>query len=159
MQDNPYFLIKDKVKFIKSLEDAVDEQQSRQASPEKQVSSRDAFSRLYHKTDKSEKYGLIKRLASQAENMSLSYQNHRLPSLKKKQCVFKEPRETIDQFIDNKRRIFMQKMMIDIKQEQTGNLEEMLKNEREALRARKLDLHKDQQLVTDFINNVKVSAD
>ena len=34
----------------------------------------------------------------------------------------------------------MQKMMIDIKNEQTTNLDELLKNEKESLRARELDL-------------------
>jgi len=49
----------------------------------------------------------------------------------------KEKRETISEFVKKKRDIFLSKMNISNKEEETNRLEDFIKNEKESLKARK----------------------
>jgi len=50
-------------------------------------------------------------------------------------------------------------MRISVKKDQTVKLDELLRNEEESLRARELDIQKDQSLIKQFVHNVKIDAD
>lgn len=52
--------------------------------------------------------------------------------------ILKEKRETIAEFVNKKREIFLSNMNISIKREETQRLEDFIKNEQESLRARQL---------------------
>jgi hypothetical protein len=60
-------------------------------------------------------------------NISLSdINNTKLPRIERNKKKFNEKRETLGQFINNKRKIFMKSMAINIKTEQIEYLEEYL---------------------------------
>ena len=52
--------------------------------------------------------------------------------------ILKEKRDTIAEFVQKKREIFLANMNINIKKEETNRLEDFIKNEEESLKAREL---------------------
>lgn len=52
--------------------------------------------------------------------------------------LLKEKRESIEEFVQKKREIFLANMNINIKKEETNRLEDFIKNEEESLKAREL---------------------
>lgn len=51
--------------------------------------------------------------------------------------LLKEKRETIAEFVQKKREIYLSNMNINNKKEETNRLEDFIKNEKESLKARK----------------------
>lgn len=52
--------------------------------------------------------------------------------------MLKEKKESIEEFVQKKREIFLANMNINIKKEETNRLEDFIKNEEESLKAREL---------------------
>lgn len=73
--------------------------------------------------------------------------------------VLKEKKETLHDFVEKKREIFMARMNINIKKDEANRLQDLIKNEEEALQARELDINHDCELVKAFMKAVKEQAE
>ncbi|EGR33128.1 hypothetical protein IMG5_061270 [Ichthyophthirius multifiliis] len=72
--------------------------------------------------------------------------------------LLKEKRETIAEFVQKKREIYLSNMNINNKKEETNKLEDYIKNEKESLKARKYYFENDWTMVNKFIKEVENEA-
>lgn len=62
-------------------------------------------------------------------------------------------------FLNKKKEIYLSKMNINIKKEETGKLEDYIRDEEETLKARKLYFENDVEFMHRFIDGIKKQAE
>lgn len=72
---------------------------------------------------------------------------------------YSEKKESLHEYINKKKEIFLSKMNINIKKEETNKLEDYIKDEQETLRARQLYYKNDVEFMNSFIAQVKKEAE
>lgn len=70
-----------------------------------------------------------------------------------------EKKESLHEFLDKKKEIYLSKMNITIKKEQTTKLEDCIRDEEETLKARKLYFENDVDFMHKFIDGIKKQAE